>query len=110
MNRNRTPEPIAIEDPGVNAAENANAPRYEVPSRDLGAVEFPAIIHDVDRALRAFGRVPSLSHVSVIGWPEHHDEPRNKLNIYIADAGPLAELHSTILEPRKPLLQTRQVA
>lgn len=39
------------------------APKYTVPSRILGAVEIPAIVNDVDRAVKAFGRVPSLQHV-----------------------------------------------
>lgn len=41
------------------------APRYVVPHRDLAAVEFPAVIQDVDRAVKTFGRLPTLQHVSL---------------------------------------------
>ena len=41
------------------------APKYTVPSRELTAVEIPAIVENPDRAVRAFGRVASLAHVSV---------------------------------------------
>lgn len=45
-------------------AENG-APRYAIPQRELTAVEIPAVVENIDRAVRAFGRVPSLRHVSV---------------------------------------------
>jgi general transcription factor 3C polypeptide 5 (transcription factor C subunit 1) len=41
------------------------APRYAIPRRDLTAVEIPAVVENIDRAVKAFGRVPSLRHVSV---------------------------------------------
>ncbi|KAM0561620.1 hypothetical protein ACHAPJ_002788 [Fusarium lateritium] len=41
-----------------------SAPRYTVPSRVLGAVEIPAVVENVDRAVKAFGRVPNLQHAS----------------------------------------------
>lgn len=41
------------------------APRYAIPRRDLTAVEIPAVVENIDRAVRAFGRVPSLRHVSI---------------------------------------------
>ena len=44
--------------------EAEGAPRYPIPSRELSAVEVPAIINNIDRAVKAFGRVPDLSHVS----------------------------------------------
>lgn len=40
------------------------APRFNIPSRDISAVEIPAIVKNVDRAVKAFGRVPNLTHVS----------------------------------------------
>jgi hypothetical protein len=40
-----------------------SAPRYPVPARRLAAVEVPAVVQNVDRAIRAFGRTPVLSHV-----------------------------------------------
>lgn len=42
------------------------APRYAIPPRELTAVEIPAVVEDVDRAVKAFGRVPSLRHVSAM--------------------------------------------
>ncbi|PHH70908.1 hypothetical protein CDD82_6853 [Ophiocordyceps australis] len=39
------------------------APRYPLPCRPLTAVEIPAVVNNVDRAIKAFGRSPSLSHV-----------------------------------------------
>ncbi|UKZ72743.1 hypothetical protein TrVFT333_000377 [Trichoderma virens FT-333] len=41
------------------------APRYAIPSRELTAVEIPAVVEDIDRAVKAFGRAPSLRHVTV---------------------------------------------
>lgn len=40
------------------------APRYPISHRRLTAVEVPAIVQDVDRAIKAFGRHSALSHVS----------------------------------------------
>lgn len=40
------------------------APRYVIPACDLAAVEVPAIVDNPDRAVRAFGRVSDLQHVS----------------------------------------------
>ena len=56
------PLPGSAPMPGPSTVEDA-APRYQIPEREMGAVELPAIVHDVDRAIRAFGRVPSLAHV-----------------------------------------------
>lgn len=46
-----------------NAPATRGAPIYTIPSRDLSAVEVPAVVNDVDRAMRAFGRAPSLENV-----------------------------------------------
>lgn len=43
---------------------DGGAPRYVIPPRELTAVEIPAVVEDIDRAVRAFGRAPSLRHVS----------------------------------------------
>lgn len=40
------------------------APRYPIPRTKLSAVEVPAVIQNLDRAIKAFGRVPTLNHVS----------------------------------------------
>ena len=46
-----------------SASSTGEAPTYTIPSRKLSAVEIPAIVNDVDRAVSAFGRAPSLEHV-----------------------------------------------
>lgn len=53
-----------FDDEAADYEEAQGAPRYPIPSRELGAVEVPALIQNVDRAVKAFGRVPDLSHVS----------------------------------------------
>lgn len=53
--------------PAPRSEQNENeamAPRYLIPSRSMGAVEVPAVVNNVDRAIKAFGRVRSLAHVS----------------------------------------------
>lgn len=52
----------ALESPQRDGQEDG-APRYRVAPRNLSAVEIPAIVEDVDRAIKAFGRVPTLAHV-----------------------------------------------
>lgn len=52
---------IRAERPARPAPESA--PKYTVPARVLGAVEIPAVVENVDRAVKAFGRVPNLQHV-----------------------------------------------
>lgn len=49
---------------GIARETENGAPRYAIPRRDLTAVEIPAVVENIDRAVRAFGRVPSLRHVS----------------------------------------------
>ena len=46
------------------ATTDQGAPRYSIARREFGAVEIPAVVQNVDRAVQAFGRVPSLEHVS----------------------------------------------
>ncbi|KAJ3458108.1 hypothetical protein MRS44_012217 [Fusarium solani] len=52
---------IRVERPARSAPESA--PKYTVSARVLGAVEIPAVVENVDRAVKAFGRVPNLQHV-----------------------------------------------
>lgn len=40
------------------------APTYQVASRSISAVEVPANVQNIDRAVRAYGRTETLSHVS----------------------------------------------
>ena len=55
-------EPFDDGTPDYDDAEGA--PRYPIPSRQFSAVEMPALVQNVDRAVQAFGRVPDLNHVS----------------------------------------------
>ena len=52
------------EDDQYDASQDG-APRYPIPSRDLAAVEVPAVVENIDLAVKAFGRVSSLTHVSL---------------------------------------------
>lgn len=45
------------------------APRYSIPAKSFAAVELPAVVQNLDRAVKAFGRVPSLQHVRL--WPQY---------------------------------------
>jgi general transcription factor 3C polypeptide 5 (transcription factor C subunit 1) len=58
--------PDGIIDPALREQPTADsAPRYPIPTDRLAAVEIPAIVENVDRAIKAFGRAPSLDHVGV---------------------------------------------
>lgn len=65
--RSQSPEDSTVlleQDASQEERSSDGAPRYPVPSRRLAAVEIPAVVKDIDRAVKAFGRVSSLSHVS----------------------------------------------
>ena len=47
---------------------DSGAPRYSIPHRKIGAVEIPAVVKNVDRAVKAFGRSGSLTHVRKADW------------------------------------------
>lgn len=52
--------------PGPSSTRDAssqNAPIYIIPNRKIAAVEIPAVVQNIDRAISAFGRVPSFEHV-----------------------------------------------
>ncbi|KAL6830976.1 RNA polymerase III transcription factor IIIC subunit domain-containing protein [Trichoderma sp. SZMC 28015] len=78
------------------------APRYAIPPRELTAVEIPAVVEDVDRAVKAFGRVPSLRHVL--------DPLRNSIPLYINPEEPFcppimshnARSHNVVLKVTVP--------
>ena len=57
---------------GHTPPADRGAPRYLIARREFGAVEIPAVVQNVDRAVQAFGRVPSLEHVSA-DLPTPHD-------------------------------------
>lgn len=56
-------QPDSDEEPSAGPAPPDAAPKYTVPNRVLGAVEIPAVVENVDRAIKAFGRRPDLQHV-----------------------------------------------
>lgn len=72
------------------------APRYTIPSRKIGAVEVPAVVQDIDRAVRAFGRVPSLAHVSNLWTIPSSCFISSNISI---GHGSSTQLYSAVLEP-----------
>ncbi|KAF5024025.1 hypothetical protein F66182_3912 [Fusarium sp. NRRL 66182] len=88
----KTTRPIHVE----------SAPRYTVPSRVLGAVEVPAVVENVDRTVKAFGRVPNLQHVM--------DASRNSIPLYLTPEDPFckpimshnARSHNVVLKVTVP--------
>ncbi|KAH7486026.1 hypothetical protein FOMA001_g4190 [Fusarium oxysporum f. sp. matthiolae] len=60
-----------------------SAPRYTVPSRAIGAVEIPAVVENIDRTIKAFGRVPNLQHVM--------DAGRNSIPLYLTPEMPFCK-------------------
>ena len=50
---------------GPSNVPGYGAPRYPIPRRKLSAVEIPAVVQNMDRAVKAFGRVSTLNHVSI---------------------------------------------
>ncbi|KAL6876041.1 RNA polymerase III transcription factor IIIC subunit domain-containing protein [Trichoderma longibrachiatum] len=81
---------------------DGGAPRYVIPPRELTAVEIPAVVEDIDRAVRAFGRAPSLRHVL--------DPLRNSIPLYIDPEEPFcppimshnARSHNVVLKVTVP--------
>lgn len=52
--------------PDQGPEEEEGAPRFRIAPRVLAAVEIPAVVENIDRTVKAFGRVPTLAHVSSI--------------------------------------------
>ncbi|KAF4988601.1 hypothetical protein FDECE_14979 [Fusarium decemcellulare] len=94
-------ERIRVEKPG-RPAHSDLAPKYPIPSRVLGAVEIPAVVENVDRAVKAFGRVPNLQHVM--------DTSRNSIPFYLTPESPFckpimshnARSHNVVLKVTVP--------
>lgn len=94
---------VDILDPSTSGA----APRYKIDPRVLGAVEIPAVVENVDRAVKAFGRVPNLQHVSLCSQLL----PTNKSGSNESTGhGCRQELDSLLLNPGEPVLQTNHVS
>ncbi|KJZ80427.1 hypothetical protein HIM_00277 [Hirsutella minnesotensis 3608] len=78
------------------------APRYNIAPRRLAAVEIPAVVNNIDRAVKAFGRVASLSHVM--------DPLRSSLPLYLNPESPFcpsimshnARSHNVVLKITVP--------
>ncbi|OAA38444.1 Transcription factor IIIC, subunit 5 [Beauveria brongniartii RCEF 3172] len=69
--------------PGPSSTRDAssqNAPIYLIPNRKIAAVEIPAVVQNIDRAISAFGRVPSFEHVL--------DPQRNSVPLYLNPESP----------------------
>lgn len=87
---------------GIAGEAENGAPRYSIPRRDLTAVEIPAVVENIDRAVGAFGRVPSLRHVL--------DPQRNSVPLYINPEEPFcppimshnARSHNVVLKVTVP--------
>ncbi|KAJ3503891.1 hypothetical protein NM208_g16420 [Fusarium decemcellulare] len=94
-------ERIRVEKP-ARPAHSDLAPKYPIPSRVLGAVEIPAVVENVDRAVKAFGRVPNLQHVM--------DTSRNSIPFYLTPESPFckpimshnARSHNVVLKVTVP--------
>lgn len=99
------PAPEIAEDDGPEDA----APRYPIPSRYLAAVEIPAVVENIDRAVKAFGRAPSLAHVSVASRRLVLPPSRESDNRLLPGPGSNEELIAVLSEPRKPLLPAHHV-
>ncbi|QPC79228.1 hypothetical protein HYE68_009980 [Fusarium pseudograminearum] len=93
------------DDHGERASESVHpdsAPRYMIPERVIGAIEFPAIVENPDRAVKAFGRVPHLQHVL--------DTGRNSIPLYLVPEDPFfkpimshnARSHDVVLKVTVP--------
>jgi hypothetical protein len=97
----RDPSEGISSEPGEQNA----APKYAIPLRDLAAVEIPAIVESVDRAVKAFGRNTSLRHACIDrtlqNWP---------VADCCLDTRPYEKLHTAVSEPGKPILQAHHVA
>lgn len=95
-----SPEPGSNSTPDVAAQ---NAPTYTIPNTEIAAVEIPAVVQDIDRAIKAFGRLPSFEHVGYL------------FAIYLPmlmaalDSGPSAQLVASLFESREPILQSHHV-
>lgn len=90
--------------------EEDGAPRYPIASRGLSAVEIPAVVQNVDRAIKAFGRVSSLTHVSPFPSSCANATPHDRLTPSLTDTRPCAKVNSSLLESRESILQPHHVS
>ncbi len=96
-----SPEPESSSTRDVAAQ---NAPIYTIPNTEVAAVEIPAVVKNIDRAIKAFGRVASFEHV------------RHSLGISLpalmtaSGSRPSAQLGTSLFESREPILQPHYVS
>jgi hypothetical protein len=95
--------------PTGSTSRDDGAPRYPVASRDLSAVEIPAVVQNVDRAIKAFGRVPSLSHVSVFFNSFRALHAVMYSSSLPQGSGSNAKFYSSVPESRESILQSYHV-
>ncbi|KAJ4148589.1 hypothetical protein LMH87_003053 [Akanthomyces muscarius] len=72
-----SPEPGSNSTPDIAAQ---HAPTFTIPNTEIAAVEIPAVVQDIDRAIKAFGRLPSFEHIL--------DPQRNSLPLYLNPESP----------------------
>lgn len=82
-----------------------SASRYTVPTRIVGAVEIPAVVENVDRAVKAFGRVPNLQHVNT----SQYSHSVNLANA-VEGHGCRSKFDPILPHTREPVLQTHHVS
>ncbi|QPG97016.1 hypothetical protein C2857_005628 [Epichloe festucae Fl1] len=63
--------------------QDDGAPRYRIAHRHLSAIEIPAVVENVDRAVKAFGRVPTLAHAL--------ETTRNSIPLYLRPESPFCK-------------------
>lgn len=82
--------------------EEEGAPRYTIAPRALAAVEIPAVVENIDRTVKAFGRVPTLEHVSPVCFGSElcMKSPSNDFQGH----GSFEKFNITIPESGKPFL------
>ncbi|OAA41656.1 Transcription factor IIIC, subunit 5 [Metarhizium rileyi] len=94
--------PSAMGQLSDQAPGEKGAPRFRIPPRDLAAVEMPAVVENIDRAVKAFGRVPTLEHLM--------DPLRNSVPLYLNPESPFcrpimshnAASHNVVLKVTVP--------
>lgn len=81
-----------------------NAPTYTVPNTNIAAVEIPAVVQNIERAISAFGRVSSFDHVSYVFLSGY------ALLTAVVGNGPSTQLTAPLSQPREPILQPDHVS
>jgi general transcription factor 3C polypeptide 5 (transcription factor C subunit 1) len=93
--------PSAAASQPAGRPEEEGAPRFPIAQRTLAAVEIPAVVENIDRTVKAFGRVPNLAHVGKfchIMMVDHFltilktiDPLRNSIPLYLNPESPFCK-------------------